>query len=258
MGRFWFRCLLALLVFMVGLAIAPHTGKLSLLALDLFDSRPSREILFIGNSRTVHNDVPYFVRAMADSANARERYAITVLAFGGGSLEQSWNDTSVQEALTKPWDSVILQPESRAQSSPENQASLLHYARELAAIIAATRIAFIVNWAYDISLYDAGEAQRNNHLAMIDVDYRRIAAATDADLIDTSRAWEMLLAEEPDFRLYDDGNHPSVYGAYLSAIMIYMYLSDTDGSAASYVPAQMPAEHGARIRTVAARAFGAL
>jgi hypothetical protein len=39
-------------------------------ALDAFDSRPARSILFIGNSRTFPYGMPYMVREMADSAGA--------------------------------------------------------------------------------------------------------------------------------------------------------------------------------------------
>lgn len=249
--------LVAVSAFLVTTAAAPHMGKLTLLVFDRFDDRAGREILFIGNSRTFYNDLPFMVRAIADSAGSQEKLEINVLAFEGGSLEQSWKDSGVQHALAKPWETVVLQPESRAQSGESARTSFFRYAKALAGQVKASHTAFIVNWAYGAPLYDGGATARSRHVVAIKDDYRLMAAQTDADLIDTAHAWEILLAERPDFDLYEDGNHPSVYGSYLSAMMIYNYLSNSDGTAVSYVPAQMSSEHAAQIRRVAAQAFNA-
>ena len=84
-------------------------------ALDVFDSRPARSILFIGNSRTYPFDMPYMVREMADSAGAAEKYQIRVYALPGRSLREHWEDREVQKLLAQKWNDVVLQERSAGQ-----------------------------------------------------------------------------------------------------------------------------------------------
>src|SRR5687768_14621208 len=54
---------------------------------DRFDDRPARTILFLGHSRVYYNDMPDFVRGLADSANVPQKYQITMRALPGASLK---------------------------------------------------------------------------------------------------------------------------------------------------------------------------
>src|SRR5215468_10045598 len=49
-------------------------------ATDYFDRRPEHTVLFIGNSRTSHHDMPFMLRRIADSARSPELYRIVVQA----------------------------------------------------------------------------------------------------------------------------------------------------------------------------------
>jgi hypothetical protein len=51
-----------------------------------------------------------------------------------------------------------------------------------------------------------------------------LSETTSAGLIETSDVWESFIQNHPDISLYLDGNHPSVAGSYLSALMIYGFL----------------------------------
>ncbi|MEO5806242.1 hypothetical protein [Devosia sp.] len=247
--------LVAISGFFITIAVAQHAGQLMLLAFDRFDDRPARDILLIGNSRTYLNDMPYMILAMADSARSPDKLEIKVLATDGASLEQQWSDTTVQQALAKTWQTVVLQPESRAQSGETERASFFQFAKQFAAHIQAEHTAFMVNWAYDTPAYPDGADGRARHVALIENDYRTMATQTGADLTYVSRAWDLVRAEQPGFSLYLDGNHPTIYGSYLAALMIYAYLSDSDGSAVSYIPAPMSAPDAARIKAGVAQAL---
>jgi hypothetical protein len=43
-------------------------------------------------------------------------------------------------------------------------------------------------------------------------------------------------ARAPGLPLYEDGNHPTVYGSYLSALMIYGFISETGVRTVAYRP----------------------
>jgi hypothetical protein len=55
--------------------------------LDAFDSRPEKPILVIGNSRSYFNDMTAMLRAIADSDSAPEKWSITLVAWGGASMQ---------------------------------------------------------------------------------------------------------------------------------------------------------------------------
>jgi len=50
------------------------------------------------------------------------------------------------------------------------------------------------------------------------------------------------------FSLYKDGNHPSLEGSYLAALVVYAGLSHGDVAAVTYVPWRMKSDHAALLR----------
>lgn len=65
---------------------------------------------------------------------------------------------------------------------------------------------------------------------------RSLAEQTGAQLVYTSDLWEQVHKESPTVNLYEDGNHPTVSGSYLSAMMIYGFLFGSDVSKVSFKP----------------------
>src|ERR1700761_7886136 len=98
---------------------------------DVFDRRPARHILILGNSRTFFHDMPDMVRAMADSAGDHQKLEITLDAPPGASFEILWKDAETQKLLRERWDDVILQPESRAQATDQLKQSFRIYGARL-------------------------------------------------------------------------------------------------------------------------------
>ncbi|MGO4870570.1 MAG: hypothetical protein ACLPGW_08155 [Roseiarcus sp.] len=210
--------------------------------LDKFDKRPVRSILIVGNSRTYFHGMPAMVRRMADSAGEPTRYDISTLAWGGASFEENWKDAGVQQALQRRWSQVILQAESRASIDDDKRASFLTYGEKLigAASNAGSPVALIVNWGYGnanfVNFADGPSAARKRYVAAIETDTRSLASQARAELIDTSDVWEETLAAAPSLPLYEDGNHPTLNGSYLSALMIYGFLSGHGVAEVSYRP----------------------
>lgn len=220
---------------------------------DRFDKRPTRTLLFIGNSRTFYHDMPFMLRKMADSAGTPERYAITVKAWSGASLEENWADADVQRLLTQPWSNVIIQAESRAQYDPALRPAFFTYGRKLVAAAQQTRSdpLVIVNWVYGDTMFAGFPSYlRSGYYRAIQNDYRTLEDATGARLVNTGQAWELLLSKHPAFALYEDGNHPTIHGSYFSALMLYTALAGSNGGEVTYIPQGITPEEAALMKSV--------
>ncbi len=207
--------------------------------MDRFDRRPARSILILGNSRTYFNDMPDMIRAMADSAGDPQKYQITAYAIAGASLKSHWNDATARGLLLRRWSNVLIQAESAAHGTGERRDSFFLYGYKLIREIQRSGSAplLVVNWNYDLSLFEGGRPDHALYYETIQQDYSDLAWQTGAGRVNVAAAWEGLLAVKPPFSLYaTDGNDPSIYGSYFIALMIYAYLSHSDASRVTYVP----------------------
>jgi hypothetical protein len=222
---------------------------------DAFDSRPARTILILGNSRTSSHDMPDMVRAMADSAHDPQKLEITLDAPGGGSFEILWNDSATRKLLKERWDDVILQGESRGQSSEELARSFQSNGANLidAAHPASGRVRLVVNWAYASRLWSDGDpdgTERADFQREIRTSTTALGERSGAHLIDIAAIWSAVERDYPEIVLTEDGNHPSLAGSYLFALALYGDLSRRDVGNVTYAPSGLDLSGAAKIRQV--------
>lgn len=221
------------------------------LALDSFDSRPARSILFIGNSRTYPNNMPYMVRAMADSAGAPEKYQVRMRAVPGETFKGHWQDPRVQRLLAEGFDDVVLQAESGAHWTREDSRDFHDYGARLieAAASRGGRPVLFVGWTYGESVFrDMPPGARTAYYRQIQDEHLRLARRGDARRANVGQVWRAVDAAHPSFRLDSDGNHPTLHGSYLSALVIYAQLSGGDVERVTYVPSGMPERDARELR----------
>jgi uncharacterized protein DUF4886 len=227
---------------------------------DRFDRRPEHAILFIGNSRTFYHDMPFMMRKLADSAGSPERYKIVVHAPGGATLEDHWNTPSVHGLLKQKWRNVIIQAQSSEHVNEADDASFHLYGAKLIneARIGGSIPLLYVTWRYsdDFEYYTHRPDLRPRYHNIMQQSHQWLADSTGAGMVNVGKAWEMLLAERPSFSLYEDGNHPTVHGSYLAALMFYGNFCGRDCSEVSYVPAGISAKDAVMIRNVVRRYYG--
>lgn len=220
---------------------------------DLVDSRPARSILIVGNSRTYFNDMPSMLREIADSAGNPAKFQVETSAKAGASFESLWSDGRTKRLLDTGWDDVILQGESRAQSTEDLNKSFLAFGAKLADASQLTqgRPRLVVNWAYDPSLYegDIDGAGRANHLELIKSMHARLGSEADMATVKLAGLWEVVRQSHPSIKLTTDGNHPTVAGSYLYALALYANLSNGSVGGVTYAPDQIDPEDAARLRS---------
>lgn len=243
---------------------------------DRFDSRPVRHVLFIGNSRTYYHNMPMMVRFMADSAQSPYLYVLSMHTPSGESFKGHWENSKVQNLLELKWDEVVLQGQSPENLMPIWSESFLEYGEKL--ILKARETGVIPKlyppWIYEGGEYKALTAQYAGwynqhvryyeerkeffypfspevHYAYIQRDYLQLAQKTGADLVNIPEVWEKLRSSGPQYQyLTVDGNHPSLQGSYLVALMFYAAFSGDDVNNVSYVPGGLSQEEAEHIKKV--------
>jgi hypothetical protein len=223
---------------------------------DNFDGRPAREILMLGNSRTYYNHMPRMLRQIADSAGSPQKYQVTERAPAGSSLELLWNDPYTQQLLQQTWDDAIVQAESRAFSGADFTDSFRTYGpRLLKAIkLSGGRPDLVVNWSYEsTAAYPFSEADREGYQNDINAGHALIAQQSDARQIRLSTLWDDVRRDHPEIPMTVDGNHPTLAGSYLYALLLYRALSNDDIAKVTFVPAGLSTQVATIMKAAVAR-----
>lgn len=218
---------------------------------DWLDRRPVQRILFLGHSLTYYNDMPAMVGKMADSADSPIRYDITMSAFPNAGLDNHWNNRRTRELLAQGgWDRVISQPE-RVYNPEGPDGRMYFYANKLLAGTGKGTPAIIISQLPSESYYrqEKWTTSRSEDGEIVRANLRRLAIATGADVIDVASVWERVRMEELPFSLYKDGNHPTLEGSYLAALVIYANLSNSSPDRVTYVPRGMSSDDAELLRT---------
>ncbi|MGH7567291.1 MAG: hypothetical protein ACREK2_10720 [Gemmatimonadota bacterium] len=167
-------------------------------------------VLFVGNSLTYFNDMPEIVAAISLGADDDPPLRVGMVAFGGFSLEDHWNEGEALEAIDAGgWDVVVLQ--QGPSTLPASRANLVEWASRFAERIraAGAEPALLGVWPTD-----GTEAGYDATLA----SYAAAAEAVDGILIPAGEAWRAALARDPALTLtIVDGFHPSLLGSVIAA-----------------------------------------
>lgn len=250
-----FTIFLLLLLLIVAIFQLPQVQKAKQDFLDKHDTRPEVAVLFIGNSRTFYHDMPFMVRKIADSANSPTKYRIVMRAPGGVRFEDHWNDPEVRKLLAGKWKYVVLQGRSNEQQNSATNESFMNYGSSLiqqAKLSGAIPVLYIT-WRYQdgFEFYSQFPHLKGRLHGLIQESHAALIMRTGARKVNVGAAWERLLTYRPAFSLYEDGNHPTVHGSYLAALMFYRFFSGDDLSRVTYVPPGISPEEAQLIRKVA-------
>ena len=161
-------------------------------------------VLFIGNSLTYFNEMPWLTEEVARSLRVKPALRTDFSGRSGATLRQHWQRGRAVQALREVrYDYVVLQPQGTEIMRPE--AETFRYAKLLDEEIrrSGAKTLLFLNW----STASHKQADYNRQFA-------RLAAELKAPVAPVGIVWESLRREGVKL---DDGHHPNVVGSYVNA-----------------------------------------
>ena len=192
-------------------------------------------VLFVGNSLTYANDMPYVVQAFARAVS--ETLDVAVVARGGTNLEDHWNAGEALHRIKEGgWNFVVLQ--QGPSSVLENRENMREYAQRFAGPIrkVGARPALYMVWP---------GADRLAYFDDVRTSYTLAAEDVDGMLIPAGEAWRAVWRRDPRAPLYRRDNvHPSPTGSFTVALSVFGMLY---GRSPVGLPAQIRLRRGAAV-----------
>jgi hypothetical protein len=191
-------------------ATGPGTGS--------YGSGPKR-ILFIGNSLTGANDMPFFFVALAESAKVSPRPSVQVDWQPDFALIDHWNVGVVQSLIADRKFSVVVLQQGPS-SVAVNRDTLRLAAKLFAPLIrnAGGMPAMLAVWPTADRLADFDRATESYQLAAKDVN---------GAMVPSGEVWRAAWKRDPSLGFYSpDGLHPSPLGSYAMALSLLGILYD--------------------------------
>ncbi len=191
-------------------------------------STPVR-ILFIGNSITYVNlGLDYYMEQLAGSAIPPLIIQTKSLTSSGWTLKTHWDFRITHDEINEGnYDVVVLQ--SYLQTSDVE--TFQEYARKF--------IAESKNAGAEPVLFMPGRDTIRELLTMDDVAQAHFDIATEqgVDVAPVGLAWKRAMEERPELDMYKkDKIHPSVYGHYLAASVVYATVFGESPVGLTYLP----------------------
>jgi hypothetical protein len=173
-------------------------------------------VLFLGNSHTMSNDVPGMVKALIESDGSSTRVATKV--YSAGFVEELASSQPVrQEIQSKQWHAIVMQG---AKLSSSHKYEYDHSGAVQLAKLAKQN-------GLQVYLFAEWPRRGWNESSYIMKEYGEIAQPSGATIIPICYAWDALIKEAPNAPVWaGDGNHAQLPGSYLAARMIASWLSE--------------------------------
>jgi len=187
------------------------------------------QVLFIGNSFTYFNDMPYTFLNMARTVDPDAR--VESLAYGGYTLAQYADETTevgklaISKIVSYEWDYVVLQEQSLLPCVDPD--AFLASVEKLCAIVSqiGAKVILFETWAYE----EGSEKLRSTGLSYEEMNtrlqeaYRRAAEKNGAVVAPVGELFEQVHRSEHITHLLNsnDHYHPSTSGSYLAACAIF-------------------------------------
>ena len=171
-------------------------------------------VLFIGNSYTYVNDLPWLTQQLVESAKETRTLETEMVVVGGATLKSHWKRGKALRLLkAKRWDYVVLQEQSTLPIT--NPKEMYKYASLFDSEIKRvnSQTVFYLTWAKQ----NQPETQQ-----ILTDSYMNIARELKAKVAAVGIAWQKVQEANPKLNLYNsDESHPSPIGTYVAACVFY-------------------------------------
>jgi hypothetical protein len=187
-------------------------------------SQDTTSVLFIGNSFTFYNNMPFIFKDIATSKG--KNVVVDTCVTGGKDLKfHSKRARTFQMIKSRKWDYIVLQGHSNEFAQPDAKVDTMTfpYAKQIVDSIrsfsSCTKIHLYMTWGYKngnqkwkaISSYDSMQYR-------IERQYLRFADKLNIGVSPVGMVWKEVRDFNPEINLYDEDRfHPILTGSYLSA-----------------------------------------
>lgn len=187
------------------------------------------QVLFIGNSFTYFNDMPYTFLNMAKTVDPDSR--VESIAYGGYSLAQYCDEDTevgrlvISKIVSYEWDYVVLQEQSLLPCTDEK--GFVSAVKRLCGIVSqiGAKVILYQTWAYAENtdkLLSTGMSYREMSEKLV-AAYGKAASESGATVAPVGEMFARVKDSDYITRLINanDGYHPSSTGSYLAACVIF-------------------------------------
>jgi hypothetical protein len=209
-------------------------------------SPASAHILFIGNSFTyVNGGIDKQLKGLAPGSVS------SVIAVGGYTLQ---DHLEAGDALAKirqrGWDYVILQEQSQAPVLDSEK--FFNAVRDFDVVVRASgaHSILLMTWERPDSV-NAGVTSANLAAA-----YLRVGSELGIPVAPVGLAFARSLHERPDMVLYSQDGHPTLYGTYLAACVLYGTIFGKSPAGNPYSDSNISPEIRDFLQRIAAQSLG--
>lgn len=218
-------------------------------------------VLFVGNSYTLRNDLAGMLQKIAASGKGPQITAQTA-AKDGATLKELWYDEKLRGQLyIGKRDAVVLQEQSLWAQLPETVEATAKAARLWGEEIAKAGAKPVIfeTWERQPGSFwytdkrfvylKTPKNMRDKNVAAT----AALGAELKAQVAPVGRAYAMLLKKNSKWPLYEaDSHHPSIPGTYLAALVLYKTLTEHSPEETTFVPQGVNVESAALLRQIAA------
>lgn len=205
------------------------------------------ELLFVGNSLTKYqHDIPAMVAEMMREKGLKVNYTLD-----GPSAQ--WiidHKSTFDKYITNyKYTHVILQEKSDGSVTDYNkfESAVLDFAKKIEEN--GAKIVLYQTWAYKSGLWNMSKQEMHEAIKAAYHDVANKVSATIVPSGDAFSEFEKMYGTNPT--LYYDENHPSEYGAFLSACVHYATLTGNKASELEYVYPNIDASFADEIKLIA-------
>ena len=187
------------------------------------------QVLFIGNSFTYFNDMPYTFLSMAKTIDPDAR--VDTIAYGGYSLSQYADETTevgklvISKIVSYEWDFIVLQEQSLLPCKDPD--TFIDSVKKLCTIASQTnaKVVLYQTWAYGEGsemLERTGMTYSEMAKKLSDA-YSKAAELSGAIVAPVGKMFSHITTSDHITALLnsDDNYHPSTSGSYLAACVIF-------------------------------------
>lgn len=173
------------------------------------------KILFIGNSKTYRQNFPGIFKRMVEASG--EKIYIDKATKPGASLIELYREQeTLEKIISEQWDYVVIQErtiKALQEDTSEFEEGANNICHKITENNPKTKIIYNavgVHCDFNIKEYET----TNKH-------YEQMAKLTNGIVTYSGNAFINFHKKFPDMELYEDKQHPTLLGAYLSACCLY-------------------------------------